>query len=177
MNYFPIFESNYIFISMSDLVKYTGSISSFVLVSLAASLLFWSLKKRHLKLVEVNYYKLLQHHIASTVGRESLKKNYAKELARASNKLFKRNRVGTVFKGTLSDGTLVAIKNSNQAFNLEDDHEFLNEVTILSQINHKNILSKLNSLCWYLNLFPMEHSFNIYTPKRGLCLGCHVCRL
>ncbi|GLJ24426.1 hypothetical protein SUGI_0466420 [Cryptomeria japonica] len=135
-----------------------GSVISFVLVSLAASLLVFWIKKRHLKLVEAKYYKLLQEHIASTVGRESLRIFSAKELARASNNYSKEmvlgsGGFGTVFKGILSDGTLVAIKKSKQALNLEDDHEFLNEVTILSQINHRNIVKLLG--CCIQTKFPL----------------------
>ncbi|GLJ24437.1 hypothetical protein SUGI_0466640 [Cryptomeria japonica] len=135
-----------------------GSVSSFVLVSLAASLLVWRLKKRHLKLVEAKYYQLLQQHIHSTVGRETLRIFSAKELARGSNNysndmVLGSGGFGTVFKGILLDGTLVAIKKSNQAINVEDDHEFLNEVTILSQINHRNIVKLLG--CCIQAKFPL----------------------
>ncbi|GLJ23921.1 hypothetical protein SUGI_0454540 [Cryptomeria japonica] len=135
-----------------------GSVSSFVVVSLAASLLVWRLKKRHLKLVEAKYYQQLPQHIASTVGRESLRIFSAKELARACNNYSKEmvlgsGGFGTVFKGILPDDTVVAIKKSNQAINLEDDHEFLNETTILSQINHRNIVKLLG--CCIQTKFPL----------------------
>ncbi|XP_057869847.1 wall-associated receptor kinase 2 [Cryptomeria japonica] len=90
------------------------SVSSFLVVCLAASLLVWWLKKRHLKLVEAKYYQQLQQHIASAVGRESLRIFSAKELARASNNYSKEmvlgsGGFGTVFKGNTSDGIFVAI--------------------------------------------------------------------
>ncbi|GLJ24427.1 hypothetical protein SUGI_0466430 [Cryptomeria japonica] len=129
-----------------------------VFTAIIASLLVWLLKKRHLKLVEAKYYKMLQQHIASTVGRESLRIFSAKELAKACNNYSKEmvlgsGGFGTVFKGILSDGTLVAIKKSKQALNLEDDHEFLNEITILSQINHRNIVKLLG--CCIQTKFPL----------------------
>ncbi|GLJ24242.1 hypothetical protein SUGI_0462260 [Cryptomeria japonica] len=135
-----------------------GSISSFVVVCLAASIVVWWLKKRHLKLVEAKYFQQLQQHITSRVGRESLRMFSAKELARASNNYSKEmvlgsGGFGTVFKGVLWDGTLVAIKKSKQTLNLEDDHEFLNEVSILSQINHRNIVKLLG--CCIHTKFPL----------------------
>ncbi|GLJ24430.1 hypothetical protein SUGI_0466500 [Cryptomeria japonica] len=135
-----------------------GSVSSFGAVCLAACLLVWWLRKRHLKLVEAKYYQLLQKHIASTVGRESLTIFPAKEMARSSNNyssemVLGTGGFGTVFKGTLLDGTLVAIKKSKQALNLEGDHEFLNEVAILSQINHRNIVKLLG--CCIQTKFPL----------------------
>ncbi|GLJ24436.1 hypothetical protein SUGI_0466610 [Cryptomeria japonica] len=135
-----------------------GSVSSFVVACLAACLLVWWLKKHHLKLVEAKYFQLLQQYIASTLGRESLRIFSSKELARASNyysneMLLGSGGFGTVFKGILLDGTLVAIKKSKQALNLKDDHEFLNEVTILSQINHRNIVKVFG--CCIQTEFPM----------------------
>ncbi|XP_057855889.1 wall-associated receptor kinase 2 isoform X2 [Cryptomeria japonica] len=135
-----------------------GSVISFVVVCLAASFVVWWLKKRHLKVVEAKYFQQLQQYIASRVGRESLRMFSAKELARASNNYSKEmvlgsGGFGTVFKGILLDDTLVAIKQSKQALNLEDDHEFLNEITILSQINHKNIVKLLG--CCIQAKFPL----------------------
>ncbi|GLJ24439.1 hypothetical protein SUGI_0466700 [Cryptomeria japonica] len=135
-----------------------GSVSSFVFFCLIVSLSVWWLKKRHLKLVEAKYYQLLQQHIASTVGRESLRIFSAKEMSRASNNyssemVLGSGGFGTVFKGILLEGTLVAIKKSKQALNLEDNHEFLNEVTILSQINHRNIVKLLG--CCIQTKFPL----------------------
>ncbi|XP_057855883.2 wall-associated receptor kinase 17-like [Cryptomeria japonica] len=135
-----------------------GSVSSFVVVCLAGSIVVWWLKKRHLKVVEAKYFQQLQQHIASRVGRESLRMFSAKELTRTSNNYSKEmvlgsGGFGTVFKGILLDGTLVAIKKSKQALNLEDDHEFLNEVSILSQINHRNIVKLLG--CCIHTKFPL----------------------
>ncbi|GLJ34716.1 hypothetical protein SUGI_0698620 [Cryptomeria japonica] len=135
-----------------------GSVSSVAVVCVAASLLVWWLKKRHLKLVEAKYYQKLQQHLASRGGRESLRMFSADELAKASNNYSKEMVLGSggfgiVFKGILSDGTLVAIKKSKQALDLEDDHEFLNEIAILSQINHRNIVKLLG--CCIQTKFPM----------------------
>ncbi|XP_059076328.1 wall-associated receptor kinase-like 2 [Cryptomeria japonica] len=82
---------------------------------------------------------------------------------------------GTVFKGISMGGTHVAIKKSKQAFNLEDGHDFLNEVTILSQINHRNIVKILG--CCIQTILPMLVSefvpngtlFEHLQPKEG-CL-------
>ncbi|CAN8233615.1 unnamed protein product [Cochlearia groenlandica] len=74
----------------------------------------------------------------------------SKELQKATDN-FNKNRVlgqggqGTVYKGMLVDGKIVAVKKSTV---LDEDkvEEFVNEVSVLSQINHRNIV-KLMGCC------------------------------
>ncbi|XP_078162462.1 wall-associated receptor kinase 17-like [Carex rostrata] len=90
--------------------------------------------------------QLLQERLASQ-GIDSTTKIFtAEELQRATdnyseNRILGQGGYGTVYKGVLSNEQVVAIKRSKLID--ENQVEFVNEITILSQINHRNVVRLL----------------------------------
>ena len=91
---------------------------------------------------------LLQQELSTSEGRVEKTRIFSSiELEKATEN-FSENRVlgqggqGTVYKGMLVDGRTVAVKKSKV---IDEDklQEFINEVVILSQINHRHIVKLL----------------------------------
>ncbi|KAL2518937.1 putative wall-associated receptor kinase-like 13 [Abeliophyllum distichum] len=105
--------------------------------------------KRKQKFFKRNGGLLLEQQLSSTQnGVEKTNKLFnSKELEQATdhfnvNRILGRGGQGTVYKGMMSDGRIVAVKKSQKID--EDDLEvFINEVVILSQINHRNVVKLL----------------------------------
>lgn len=113
-------------------------------------------RKRKHKELKRKFFKrngglLLQQQLSSNHCNVQKTKIFtSKELERATDR-FNENRIlgqggqGTVYKGMLEDGRIVAVKRST-IVGEEKLEEFINEVVILSQINHRNVV-KLFGCC------------------------------
>ncbi|GMJ03991.1 hypothetical protein HRI_004068300 [Hibiscus trionum] len=108
------------------------------------------LKQKHLK---KNGGLLLQQHLCSNQNNiEKIKLFASKEMEKATD-YYNENRIlgeggqGTVYKGMLTDGSIVAIKKSKivkgKKFDEKKVEQFINEVIIVSQINHRNVVKLL----------------------------------
>ncbi|KAL3503560.1 hypothetical protein ACH5RR_038009 [Cinchona calisaya] len=105
-------------------------------------------KKRKEKFFKRNGGLLLQQQLSAEEGViEKTMIFTAKELNKASDG-FNENRIlgqggqGTVYKGMLTDGRIVAIKKSKKVDESQLE-QFINEVVILSQVNHRNVVKLL----------------------------------
>uniref|UniRef100_A0A7N2MI87 Protein kinase domain-containing protein n=1 Tax=Quercus lobata TaxID=97700 RepID=A0A7N2MI87_QUELO len=128
------------------------SISLLVLV-LGISWLCWGLKRRKLIKLREKFFKqngglLLQQQLSKHNGSiETTQIFTAEELKKATNN-YHENRIlgqggqGTVYKGILPDNKIVAIKKS-KIIDQSQVEQFINEVSILSQINHRNVVKLL----------------------------------
>ncbi|XP_056849476.1 wall-associated receptor kinase-like 22 [Raphanus sativus] len=114
-------------------------------------------KKRRKIIQKRNFFKrngglLLKQQLSTSEGGnvEASRIFTSKELEKATDS-FNKNRVlgqggqGTVYKGMLVDGQIVAVKRS-KVLDKDKVEEFINEVRVLSQINHRNIV-KLMGCC------------------------------
>ncbi|KAJ1418893.1 Serine/threonine-protein kinase, active site [Sesbania bispinosa] len=85
--------------------------------------------------------------LKSSAGEKPYKMFQLKDVKKATNG-FSQDRIlgsggfGEVYRGELQDGTLVAVKKAKVG-NLKSTQQVLNEVAILSQVNHKNLVRLL----------------------------------
>ncbi|XP_058068481.1 wall-associated receptor kinase-like 1 [Magnolia sinica] len=114
---------------------------------------FWVQRKKNLANVRAKYFRknggiLLQQQFFFLHGSTRSPKIYsAQELKKATNNYQISNILGSggngsVYKGILNDGSIVAIKKSLVVDKSHID-QFINEVVILTEINHRNVVKLL----------------------------------
>ncbi|XP_018438756.2 wall-associated receptor kinase-like 4 [Raphanus sativus] len=117
---------------------------------------------------------LLKQQLARKEGNVEMSRIFSSnELEKATDN-FNKNRIlgqggqGTVYKGMLVDGKIVAVKRS-KAMDEDKVEEFINEVVVLSQINHRNIV-KLLGCCLETEVPVLVYEF---LPNGDLCKRLH----
>ncbi|KAK3000586.1 hypothetical protein RJ639_021019 [Escallonia herrerae] len=136
----------------------TSAAGALVLIAFG-SFLYLKLERLKRNNVKRKFFKrngglVLQELITSSTASALKTKLFStKEIMKATDN-FNESRVlgkggqGTVYKGMLPDGSIVAVKKSNI---VDEDQvgRFVNEVLILSQINHRNIVKLLGCCLEY----------------------------
>ncbi|TYI39941.1 hypothetical protein ES332_A02G130000v1 [Gossypium tomentosum] len=124
---------------------------SLLLIIIAGCWIYWGVQKRKLIKLKEKFFQqnggLMLQQKLSNGSIETAKIYTAEELKEATNN-YHESRVlgqggyGTVYKGILPDNKVVAIKKS-KVCDQSQIEQFINEVLVLSQINHRNVVKLL----------------------------------
>lgn len=119
-------------------------------------------KKRKQDLMHETYVRSVKSRVLPNTGAKWF---HVGELEKATNGFSQKNMIGqggfgVVYKGTLSDGTEVAVK---QILDLDSkgDDEFTNEAEIISKIRHRNLLA-LRGFCVTSDRFKGKRRYLVY---------------
>ena len=115
--------------------------------------LYKLIKKRQNKELKKKFFKrkgglLLQQQLSTSDGSVQKTKIYSSKELEVATDGFNVNRIlgeggqDTVYKGTLTVGRIIAVKKS-KVVDEENLEESINEIVILSQINHRNVVKLL----------------------------------
>ncbi|KAL0009211.1 hypothetical protein SO802_010713 [Lithocarpus litseifolius] len=126
---------------------------SFIVVLVCSSWLYLIVKQRKLiklkrRFFEQNGGLILQQKLSKQENSTAIAKIFTnEELKKATNNydetlIIGRGGFGTVYKGILPDNRIVAIKKS-KTVNENQIEQFINEILVLSQINHRNVVKLL----------------------------------
>ncbi|PRQ32527.1 putative protein kinase RLK-Pelle-WAK family [Rosa chinensis] len=134
----------------------TGSSFGLIFLAIAAWWLVQVIKKRENKIRKEKFFKqngglVLEQQLSSgdQANVEKIKLFNSRELEKATDhfsidRILGQGGQGTVYKGMLMGGQIVAIKKSKMVNGGDREvRQFINEIVILSQINHRNVVKLL----------------------------------
>ncbi|XP_016648179.1 PREDICTED: putative wall-associated receptor kinase-like 16 [Prunus mume] len=138
----------------SKIILLLGISLGFLLLVVGSLWIYWGMQKRKFIKLKEKYFKengglLLKQQLASQGGSmETTKLFTAEELEKATNnyhesRILGEGGYGTVYKGILPDKSVVAIKKSKVNGAPAQSDVFINEVIVLSQIKHRNVVRLL----------------------------------
>ncbi|XAR62871.1 Non-specific serine/threonine protein kinase [Bertholletia excelsa] len=124
-------------------------------IFMITSWLYWIFRKRQYIKLKEKFFKqngglMLQQllHKQERSNQEVTRIFTFEELQQATNNYDSKTIVGrggngTVYKGILPNNNVVAIKKSNKMVDESQVEQFINELVVLSQINHRNVVKLL----------------------------------
>ncbi|XP_058110515.1 putative wall-associated receptor kinase-like 16 isoform X2 [Magnolia sinica] len=126
---------------------------SLLLILIGGPSLYWVWRKRKLIKLKEKFFQqngglLLQEKISSCQSFAELCKIFTTEELEKATQNYDKSQIvgeggyGTVYKGILPDNRIVAVKKSKIVDETQIE-QFINEVHVLSQINHRNIVRLL----------------------------------
>ncbi|KAJ6386254.1 hypothetical protein OIU77_029261 [Salix suchowensis] len=127
--------------AINTIIAVIGAIVSLVIICLLLYIIFR--KKRKDKNFRENGGTVLKHQRVRIFSESELTKatsNYD------DDKKIGEGGFGSVYKGVLADGTVVAVKKSKGVDKSQMNEDFQHEICVVSQVNHKNVV-KLLGLC------------------------------
>ncbi|XP_059629936.1 putative wall-associated receptor kinase-like 16 [Cornus florida] len=131
----------------------SGISTSLLFFCVIAVFVYWAKQKRKNTKAREDCFKqnggvMLQEQLSKGENSDQVAKLFTEEELRKATKNFNESCVigqggfGTVYKGTLADNRVVAIKKS-KLVDLDQINQFVTEVKILSQIDHPNVVKLL----------------------------------
>ena len=154
-----------------------GLLGSLIGVLLAFGLITMYRKWDRKRKVSASHERFVSSFKASMLPNSGAKWFHLSELERATQGFSQRNFIGQgaygfVYKGTLADGTLVAVKQMHD-LDSQGDEDFSNEVEIISKIRHRNLLS-LRGCCVTSDNSKGKRRYIVYDFMSNGSLGDHL---
>lgn len=127
-------------------LKVSIAVAAFLVLAVVIAAIIWRKSSQRFS-GRLKLARAREEMLKTSNGEKSARLFSIKEMKKATNGFSKCRILGSggfgeVYKGELEDGTIVAIK-SAKVGNTKSTEQVLNEVRILSQVNHKNLVRLL----------------------------------